>query len=436
MIFDVDKETMPREELEELQLRRLKQLCERVYANVPFYTNKFKELGIEPKDINSLSDLTRLPFTEKQDLRNHYPFGLFAVSRENIVRIHSSSGTTGKATVVGYTKRDIKNWADLMARSFAIAGATPEDSIHNAYGYGLFTGGLGAHYGAEALGATIIPVSGGGTRRQIMLLKDFGADVICCTPSYALFLHETGKEMGIDFEKLPLRIGIFGAEPWTESMRRDIENKLKIKALDIYGLSEIMGPGVAMECAEEQNGLHIMEDHFLPEIINPETGEHVEPGEAGELVITTLTKEGIPLIRYRTRDLTRLNYTACRCGRTFARMQRIMGRSDDMLIIRGVNVFPSQIESILIETEGISPHYQLVVERDGNLDILTVKVEISGASFSDEIKNLQRLERKIQKTIKEFLGVTARVKLVEPKSIERSVGKAQRILDLRNQDQQ
>ncbi|WP_419783386.1 phenylacetate--CoA ligase family protein [Maridesulfovibrio sp.] len=436
MIFDVDKETMPREELEQLQLRRLKQLCERVYANVPFYTNKFKEMGIEPKDINSLSDLTRLPFTEKQDLRNHYPFGLFAVSRENIVRIHSSSGTTGKATVVGYTKRDIKNWADMMARSFAIAGATSEDSIHNAYGYGLFTGGLGAHYGAEALGATIIPVSGGGTRRQIMLLKDFGADVICCTPSYALFLHETGKEMGIDFEKLPLRIGIFGAEPWTESMRRDIENKLKIKALDIYGLSEIMGPGVAMECAEEQNGLHIMEDHFLPEIINPETGEHVEPGEAGELVITTLTKEGIPLIRYRTRDLTRLNYTACRCGRTFARMQRIMGRSDDMLIIRGVNVFPSQIESILIETEGISPHYQLVVERDGNLDILTVKVEISGAAFSDEIKNLQRLERKIQKTIKEFLGVTARVKLVEPKSIERSVGKAQRILDLRNQDQQ
>ncbi|TIH14027.1 phenylacetate--CoA ligase [Marinifilum sp. JC120] len=436
MIFDVDKETMPREELEELQLRRLKQLCERVYANVPFYTNKFKELGIEPKDINSLSDLTRLPFTEKQDLRNHYPFGLFAVSRENIVRIHSSSGTTGKATVVGYTKRDIKNWADLMARSFAIAGATPEDSIHNAYGYGLFTGGLGAHYGAEALGATIIPVSGGGTRRQIMLLKDFGADVICCTPSYALFLYETGKEMGIDFSKLPLRIGIFGAEPWTESMRRDIENKLNIKALDIYGLSEIMGPGVAMECAEEQKGLHIMEDHFLPEIINPETGEHVEPGEVGELVISTLTKEGIPLIRYRTRDLTRLNYTACRCGRTFARMQRVTGRSDDMLIIRGVNVFPSQIESILVETEGISPHYQLVVERDGNLDILTVKVEISGASFSDEIKNLQRLERKIQKTIKEFLGVTARVKLVEPKSIERSMGKAQRIIDLRNQNQQ
>ncbi|WP_432736380.1 phenylacetate--CoA ligase family protein [Maridesulfovibrio sp. FT414] len=435
MIFDVDKETMPREELEELQLRRLKSLCERVYANVPFYNRKFKELGIEPKDIKSLADLKRLPFTEKQDLRNHYPFGLFAVSKENIVRIHSSSGTTGKATVVGYTKRDIKNWANMMARSFAIAGATPADSIHNAYGYGLFTGGLGAHYGAEALGATIIPVSGGGTRRQVMLLKDFGADVICCTPSYALYLYETGKEMGIDFRELPLRIGIFGAEPWTESMRKDIEAKLDIKALDIYGLSEIMGPGVAMECAEEQNGLHIMEDHFLPEIINPETGEPVAPGEIGELVITTLTKEGIPLIRYRTRDLTRLNYTACRCGRTFARMQRVTGRSDDMLIIRGVNVFPSQIESILIETEGLSPHYQLLVEREGNLDILTVNVEIAGSAFSDEIKNLQRLERKIQRNIKEFLGVTARIKLVEPKSIERSAGKAKRIIDLRNQNQ-
>ncbi|CCO24602.1 phenylacetate--CoA ligase family protein [Maridesulfovibrio hydrothermalis] len=435
MIFDVDKETMPREELEELQLRRLKSLCERVYANVPFYNKKFKELGIEPKDIKSLSDLKNLPFTEKQDLRTHYPFGLFAVSRENIVRVHSSSGTTGKATVVGYTKRDITNWSNLMARSFAIAGATSEDSIHNAYGYGLFTGGLGVHYGAEALGATIIPVSGGGTRRQIMLLKDFGPTVICCTPSYALFLYETGKEMGIDFRELPLKVGIFGAEPWTESMRKDIEKKLDIKALDIYGLSEIMGPGVAMECAEEQNGLHIMEDHFLPEIINPETGENVAPGEVGELVITTLTKEGIPLIRYRTRDLTRLNYTSCRCGRSFARMDRITGRSDDMLIIRGVNVFPSQIESIIIETDGLSPHYQLIVEREGNLDLLTVNVEIAGTAFSDEIKNLQKLERKIQKNIKEFLGVTARVKLVEPKSIERSAGKAKRIIDLRNQNQ-
>ncbi|WP_291327487.1 phenylacetate--CoA ligase family protein [Desulfovibrio sp. UCD-KL4C] len=435
MIFDIDKETMPREELEALQLKRLKQLCERVYANVPFYKNKFKELGITPEDIKSLSDIKKLPFTEKQDLRNHYPYGLFAVSRENIVRIHSSSGTTGKATVVGYTKRDITNWAGMMARSFAMAGLTPEDCIHNAYGYGLFTGGLGAHYGAEALGATILPVSGGGTRRQVMLLKDFGSTGICCTPSYALFLHETGKEMGVDFRELPLKVGIFGAEPWTEAMRREIEDKLTIKALDIYGLSEIMGPGVAMECAEAQDGLHIMEDHFLPEIINPETGEPAQPGEVGELVITTLTKEGIPLIRYRTRDLTKINYTPCRCGRTLARMQRVTGRSDDMLIIRGVNVFPSQIESILIETDGVSPHYLLEIHREGNLDILTVKVEIAGTSFSDEIKNLQSLERKIQRNIKEFLGVTAYIKLVEPKSIERSVGKAKRILDLRNQNQ-
>ncbi|MBI9110185.1 phenylacetate--CoA ligase family protein [Maridesulfovibrio ferrireducens] len=435
MIFDIDKETMPREELEALQLKRLKQLCERVYANVPFYTKKFKELGITPDDINSLSDLQKLPFTEKQDLRNHYPFGLFAVSRENIVRIHSSSGTTGKATVVGYTKRDIANWAGLMARAFAMAGATPEDIIHNAYGYGLFTGGLGVHYGAEALGATIIPISGGGTRRQIMLLKDFGATAICCTPSYALYLYETGKEMGIDFRELPLKVGIFGAEPWTESMRREIEDKLNIKALDIYGLSEIMGPGVAMECAEAQDGLHIMEDHFIPEIINPDTGELAKPGEVGELVVTTLTKEGIPLIRYRTRDLTKITYTPCRCGRTLARMQRVKGRSDDMLIIRGVNVFPSQIESILIETEGLSPHYLLEIHRDGNLDILTIKVEVAGTAFSDEIKNLQSLERKIQRNIKEFLGVTARIKLVEPNSIERSTGKAKRIVDLRNENQ-
>ncbi|WP_027178705.1 phenylacetate--CoA ligase family protein [Maridesulfovibrio bastinii] len=433
MIFDVDMETMPREELEQLQLRRLKSLCERVYENVPFYNKKFKEKGIEPGDIKSLDDITKLPFTEKQDLRNHYPFGLFAVSRDNIVRIHSSSGTTGKATVVGYTKRDIRNWANMMARSFAAAGATADDIIHNAYGYGLFTGGLGVHYGAEALGATIVPVSGGGTRRQVMLLKDFGSTLITSTPSYALFLYETAQELGIDFRTLPLRAGIFGAEPWSNSMRKDIEDKMNIKAMDIYGLSEIMGPGVAIECIEAQNGLHIMEDHFLPEVIDPETGKHVGPGEVGELVITTLTKEGIPLIRYRTKDLTRINYAACRCGRTFARMERVTGRSDDMLIIRGVNVFPSQIESILIETDGLSPYYQLVVEREGNLDILTVKVEMSPGIFSDEIKNLQKLERNIQRNIKEFLGVTAKIKLVEPKSIERSAGKATRIIDLRNQ---
>ncbi|MBN2140926.1 MAG: phenylacetate--CoA ligase [Desulfovibrionaceae bacterium] len=431
MIFDPEMETRPREDLEALQTKRLKALVERVYANVPFYRKKFDELGIKPNDLRGLENLKDLPFTEKQDLRNNYPFGMFAVSKENIVRIHSSSGTTGKATVVGYTRRDVKNWGRCMARALGMAGVTSQDLIHNAYGYGLFTGGLGVHYGAEELGAAVIPVSGGGTKRQVMLLKDFGATVICCTPSYSLFLAETAKDMGIDFRELPLRVGVFGAEPWSESMRKDIESKLGLMALDIYGLSEVMGPGVAMECHTAQNGLHIMEDHFLAEIINPETGEQLPPGEVGELVITTLTKEAIPLVRYRTRDLTSLNTTPCRCGRTLARMNRIMGRSDDMLIIRGVNVFPSQIESILVETEGLSPHYQLIIKRKGALDSLEIEVEVDEPIFSDKIKNLQLLETKVQKNIKEFLGVTAKCKLVEPKTLERSVGKAKRIVDLR-----
>jgi phenylacetate-CoA ligase len=431
MMYDQDKETLPREDLEALQLRRLRTQCERVYANVHFYRKKFDELGIKPSDVNSLSDLTRLPFTEKQDLRNHYPMGLFAVPRENVVRLHASSGTTGKATVVGYTRRDIDNWAECMARSFMAAGAKPGDIVHNAYGYGLFTGGLGAHYGAEKMGATTVPVSGGATKRQAVLLRDFGADVICCTPSYSLFLYETALEMGIDIAELPLRIGIFGAEPWTEEMRRDIEKKLNIKAIDIYGLSEVMGPGVAIECIEAQSGLHIQEDHFLVEVIDPATLEHVAPGEMGELVITTLTKEAIPVIRYRTRDITALDPTPCVCGRTFARMRRIAGRTDDMLIIRGVNVFPSQIEAILLETEGLTPHYQLIVDREGSLDTLEVQVEVNERLFSDEIKNLQKLGGKIQKTIKEFLGVTANVKLIEPKGIQRSEGKAKRIIDKR-----
>jgi phenylacetate-CoA ligase len=433
MIFDVTNETLPREELEQLQLKRLQALCERVYANVPFYKKKFDEKSIKPSDIRKLEDIKLLPFTEKQDLRNHYPFGMFAVSRDQIVRIHSSSGTTGKATVVGYTKRDIETWGQLMARSFVAAGATSKDMIHNAYGYGLFTGGLGAHFGGETLGAAMVPISGGATRRQVMLLKDFGSDVICCTPSYALFLAETGEEMGIDIRKLPLRIGIFGAEPWTDEMRRDIEARLGIKAIDIYGLSEVMGPGVAIECEDAQDGLHIQEDHFLAETIDPDSGEPLAPGEEGELVFTTLTKEGIPLIRYRTRDLTTLNTTPCKCGRTTARMRRVTGRSDDMLIIRGVNVFPSQIESILIETEGLTPHYQLIIERQGNMDTLEVQVEVNEAMFSDEIKNLQRVESKVTKNIKEFLGVTAKVKLVEPKGIARSEGKAKRIIDKRNE---
>lgn len=433
MIFDMDIETLPREDLESLQLRRLKSLCERVYANVAFYRRAFDEAGVKPSDIKSLADLRYLPFTEKQDLRNHYPFGLFAVPKDNVVRIHASSGTTGKATVSGYTQRDIANWATMMARALTAAGATRRDVIHVAYGYGLFTGGLGAHYGAERLGATTVPVSGGSTRRQAMLLKDFGATVLCCTPSYSLVLYETALECGIDFKELPLRIGVFGAEPWSEEMRRDIESKMGIKAMDIYGLSEVMGPGVGIECVEAQSGAHIQEDHFLVEVIDPETKEPLPPGSTGELVITTLTKEAQPLIRYRTRDITRLDYTPCKCGRTTARMIRVQGRSDDMLIIRGVNVFPSQIESILLETEGLTPYYQLVVRRDGNLDTLTVQVEVDEKVFSDEIKKLQRLEAKIQKNIKEFLGVTTLVKLVEPRSIQRSEGKAKRILDLRHE---
>ncbi|HCR13418.1 phenylacetate--CoA ligase [Solidesulfovibrio sp.] len=432
MIFDMDIETLPREELEALQLKRLKSLCERVYANVAFYRKAFDERGITPADIRSLSDVRYLPFTEKQDLRNHYPFGLFAVPKDNVVRIHASSGTTGKATVTGYTQRDVSNWATMMARSLTAAGASRRDIIHVAYGYGLFTGGLGAHYGAERLGATTVPVSGGGTRRQAMLLRDFGATVLCCTPSYSLVLYETALEAGIDFKELPLRIGVFGAEPWTDEMRRDIELKMGIKAIDIYGLSEVMGPGVGIECAEAQHGAHLQEDHFLCEVIDPETLEPVKPGEPGELVITTLTKEAQPMIRYRTRDITRLVTTPCKCGRTTARMVRVQGRSDDMLIIRGVNVFPSQIESILLETEGLSPHYQLVVQREGNLDTLTVQVEVDEKIFSDEVRKLQRLEGKIQKNIKEFLGVTALVKLVEPRAIQRSEGKAKRVLDLRH----
>ena len=432
MIFDMDKETMPREQLQELQLRRLKDMCHRIYANVPFYRRRFDEIGMTPSDIRSLDDLKNLPFTEKQDLRNGYPFGMFAVPRENIVRLHSSSGTTGKATVVGYTRRDIENWAGLVARCLAMAGVTARDTVHVAYGYGLFTGGLGAHYGVERLGATVIPMSGGSTKRQIQILRDFGADAICCTPSYALFLYEAGIEAGVDFAKLPLRVGVFGAEPWSEEMRRDIERKMHISATNIYGLSEVMGPGVAMECAKAKDGMHIFEDHFLPEIIDPVTGEQLPEGSTGELVLTTLTKEGIPLLRYRTRDITSLNYEPCACGRTHVRMNRITGRSDDMLIIRGVNVFPTQIEGILLDTEGVSPHYQLILTRDGSLDNVEVQVELSEASFSDAVRGIQQIENRIQKSIKEFLGVTTKVRLVNPRTIARSEGKAVRVIDRRN----
>ncbi len=431
MIWNDDFETLPREAIESLQLKRLQQTVEKVYAAVPFYRDSFDKAGIKPADVKSLKDLQRLPFTLKQDMRDSYPYGLFAVPLEQIVRIHASSGTTGKPTVVGYSRRDIENWTELMARSFVAAGTHHGDIIHNAYGYGLFTGGLGAHYGAERVGASVIPMSGGNTKKQLMIMQDFGSTVLTCTPSYSLYLAEVAAEEGIDIRKLKLKVGILGAEPWSEHMRQEIEAKLNIKAIDIYGLSEILGPGVGIECIEAQNGLHIWEDHFIPEIINPETGEVLPDGEKGELVITTITKEGIPLIRYRTRDITRLIKEPCVCGRTHARIERLSGRSDDMLIIRGVNVFPSQIESVLFNIDGVEPHYQLIVERDGKLDTLEVQVEVNEQTFSDEIKVLQGLSNRIRKDIKDLLGVTCKVRLVEPKTITRSEGKAKRVIDNR-----
>ncbi len=430
-IFDMEYETMPREALESIQLKRLQQTLERVYATVPFYRESFQKAGISPSDIQSLEDLSKVPFTNKQDLRDNYPYNMFAVPMDNVVRIHASSGTTGQPTVVGYTRRDISTWAELMARSLAAGGATHNDIIHNAYGYGLFTGGLGVHYGAERLGASVIPVSGGNTKRQIIIMKDFKPTILTATPSYILHLAEVAEDMGISFKDLNFKSGIFGAEPWSDDMRSELEEKLNLKAMDIYGLSEVMGPGVSIECREEQKGLHIFEDHFIPEIINPETGEVLPPGSTGELVFTSITKEAFPVIRYRTKDITSLNPAPCTCGRTHTRMNKPSGRTDDMLIIRGVNVFPSQIESVIMKNKDIKPHYQLEIDRIDNLDTLTVKVEIGDTLFSDEIKALQQTEAGLSKEIKEYLGVSAKVKLVEPKTIERSQGKAVRVIDNR-----
>ena len=433
MIYNDEYETLPREALNALQLKRLQQVVNRVYHGVGFYKKSFDKAGVIPDDLKTLDDLKRFPFTSKQDLRDNYPFGMFAVPMSNVVRLHASSGTTGRSTVVGYTKRDIDTWAELIARCLVAANLTKGDVIHNAYGYGLFTGGLGLHYGAEKLGASVIPMSGGNTKRQLMILQDFGPTAICCTPSYALNLAEQGRAMGVDMRSLKLRVGIFGAEPWSEQMRRQIEEAFDIRALNIYGLSEIMGPGVAMECSDVQEGMHIFEDHFLVETINPKTGEVLPPGEQGELVFTTLTKEAFPLIRYRTRDISRLYPVPCRCGRTSYRMDRVMGRSDDMLIIRGVNVFPSQIEAVLIAIEGLEPHYQLIVDRVGTLDTLEVQVEVTNSQFinADEVKVLQKLEKQLMKDMKDYLGITAKVKLVEPKTIQRSEGKASRVIDKR-----
>ncbi len=433
MYWNEKYECMDREELRKVQLERLQQTVERVYHNVPYYRQAMQEKGIEPAQIKSLEDLASLPFTTKQDLRDNYPYGLFATPLSEIVRIHSSSGTTGKPTVVGYTRQDINTWSELMARSLSFGGATKEDVIQIAYGYGLFTGGLGVHYGAERIGTSVIPVSGGNTRRQIMIMQDYGTTILACTPSYALFLAEVMEEMGLTKDDMKLKFGIFGAEPWSNSMRKEIENKLGILALDIYGLSEIMGPGVACECPEK-DGLHIFEDHFIPEIINPDTGEVMPEGSKGELVFTTITKEGLPVIRYRTRDITTLSYDKCHCGRTMVRMNRVSGRSDDMLIIRGVNVFPSQIESVLLEIGETEPHYLLIVDRIGNLDILEVWVEVSERMFSDEVRRLEQLEHRITREIESVLNINAKVKLVEPKTIERSEGKAKRVIDKRKLD--
>lgn len=431
MYWDQEKECMSRENLEELQLRRLKETVFKEYAFVPSYKEKMDDAGIKPDDINSLEDLKKLPFTTKQDLRSNYPFGLFAIPMSEVVRIHSSSGTTGKPTVVGYSRRDLETWADLMARALTSAGANKKSLIQNAYGYGLFTGGLGMHYGAEKVGASVIPSSGGNTKRQIMLMQDFGTTFLACTPSYALFMAEVIQEMRIDPEELKLESGIFGAEPWSESMRREIEKKLRISAFDIYGLSEVIGPGVAIEC-NQKKGLHIAEDHFIAEIINPITGEVLPDGSEGELVITTLTKEALPIIRYRTRDLTILNREKCECGRTHVRMHKVLGRSDDMVIIRGVNVFPSMVESVLLNISGVEPYYLLVVDRKGTMDELEVQVEVSETVFSDEVRKLEVLKKKISRELESALGVSVKVRLVEPKSLERSEGKSKRVIDRRN----
>lgn len=421
---------MDRDGIRKVQGERLRETVERVYFNVPYYRNKMQEAGIGPENIQSIDDIVKLPFTTKTDLRDNYPFGLFAVPMSEIVRVHASSGTTGKPTVVGYTRNDISTWSEVMARTLTSAGANRNDFIQVAYGYGLFTGGLGLHYGGEKIGASVIPISGGNTVRQIQLMHDFGSTVLACTPSYALFLAEAIQESGIRREDLKLRVGVFGAEPWTENMRREIEDKLRIKAIDIYGLSEVIGPGVASEC-QVQEGLHIAEDHFYPEIIDPETLQVLPSGSTGELVFTTITKEGLPLIRYRTRDLTRLHHEKCKCGRTMVRMEKCLGRSDDMLIIRGVNLFPSQVETVLLEMSEIKPHYLLIVDRINNLDTLELKVEVDEAFFLDKISQLEALRQKLQNNLENSLGLGIKVTLVEPKIIERSEGKAKRVIDKR-----
>ncbi|ABB32047.1 Phenylacetate--CoA ligase [Geobacter metallireducens RCH3] len=429
-IWEPTYECMPREELQQLQLERLQATINRVYKNVTCYRNKFNELGIVPEDIQSLDDLRKLPFTTKEDLRLNYPYGMFAVPLREVVRIHSSSGTTGKPTVVGYTKHDIKVWSNLVARFMTAAGVTLDDVVQVAFGYGLFTGAFGLHYGTETIGASVIPMSSGNTEKQIMIMQDYKTTALVSTPSYAITIADRMEKMGIDPKTLSLKVGLFGGEPWSEAMRKEIESRLFISATDNYGLSEVIGPGIAGDC-EHKCGMHIFEDAFIPEIIDPDTGEVLPPGSVGELVLTTLTKEAFPMIRYRTRDITCLDYSPCACGRTMVRMKKTMGRSDDMLIIKGVNVFPSQIEEVLFAIEGCQPHYQIIVDRKGTLDTLEIQIEVIENIFFDEMKRQRAFLEMVEKRIDSRLGVGATVKLVEPNSIPRHEGKAQRVIDRR-----
>lgn len=430
MIWNEMIECMDREEMRKLQSYRLTKVVQHVYHNSPFYRKKMQEMDITPDDIQSIDDIVKLPFTVKQDLRDNYPFGLMATPMSEIVRLHASSGTTGKPIVVGYTRKDLSTWSEAVARCLTAYGLSKNDIVQVSYGYGLFTGGLGAHSGTENIGGTVIPMSSGNTQKQIQLMHDFGANALACTPSYALFLAETIHESGIPIEEFKLRVGAFGAEPWTENMRKELEAKLNIKAYDIYGLTEICGPGVGGEC-ECQNGTHLWEDHFFPEIVDPQTLKPVEPGQPGELVFTTLTKEGMPMIRYRTRDLTSLNYEPCKCGRTAVRMSRILGRSDDMLIIRGVNVFPSQVESVILEIPEFEPHYFIVVDRVNNIDTFQIQVELRPEFYSDEMNKILSLKQKIAGRMQSVIGIQPDIKIVEPRSIERSQGKAKHVQDNR-----
>jgi phenylacetate-CoA ligase len=430
MIWNREAECMPVKERERLQLERLKGVVERAYARVPYYRTHFDEMKVRPGDIKTLEDIHKLPFTTKTDLREGYPFGMFAAPLDEIVEIHTSSGTTGKPTVSGYTKRDIEIWSEVMARCLSMAGTTKDDVVQNGYGYGLFTGGLGVHYGAHMIGATVVPISAGNTNRQLEIMQDFGSTVITCTPSYALYLAEVAEEKGIEPEHMKLKAGCFGAEMWTEKMREEIEKRLRLMALNIYGLTEVIGPGVAHEC-REKCGLHIFEDHFYPEVISSETLEPLPDGEKGELVLTTLTREGSIMIRFRTKDITALHREVCKCGRTLMRMDRITGRTDDMLKIRGVMVFPSQIEKALLEIRGVEPHYQIIVSRPHLLDELEIKVETSKKIFSDEIKHLEDIRNRIERQVESAIGVRVKVTLVEPKSLPRSEGKAKRVIDTR-----